>query len=255
MARRDGLVHRGHAHGIGADRPQVSDLGGRFVTGPCQGRVHAVGQPQFDRAASLVGNSTQPRRVHIRHVGKPRAESVVIWSDERIGSHQVDVVVNHHQGALCEEGIDAAGGVGENQGLDAQHAHGADREGDDPGVVPLIGVGAARQRRDGTALDPADDETAFVAGNPGGGPVRQLPVGHRDGGRQRAREIAEARPENNRDCRDVRDLRANHLSRLLDSVVVDHVPRDYSRNPAIVAVMKFASVPANIARRPSRARS
>jgi hypothetical protein len=29
----------------------------------------------------------------------------------------------------------------------------------------------------------------------------------------------------------------------------------YSRNPAIVAVMKFASVPANIARRPSRARS
>src|SRR4029077_13640344 len=51
--------------------------------------------------------------------------------------------------------------------------------------------------------------------------------------------------------RHVANPRPDGVSRRLDLVVVRH----YSRKPAIVAVMKFANVPANIARIPRRARS
>src|SRR5215204_592835 len=81
--------------------------------------------------------------------------------------------------------------------------------------------------------------------------MRQLAVRHRDRVLQRAREIPKAGAEDDREVRDDGDASPDGVGRLLDVVVVGR----HSRNPAIVAVMKLASVPANIARKPSLARS
>ena len=104
----------------------------------------------------------QPRRVDLGHVGKARAEPIVVGADQRIAAGQVDVIVDHHQRALREAGVDAAGGVGEDQRLDAEQPEHADREGHRPQVVPFVDVAAAGQRRDRPAPDRADDQPAFV---------------------------------------------------------------------------------------------
>src|SRR5262245_2830208 len=107
------------------------------------------------------------------------------------------------------------------------------------------------QRGNRPPLDAADDELAFVTDDLRRGPVRQLLVWHLHGVAERVGELAEPRPENDRDLGDTCRLGANRAGRFLDFVVVVH----QRRNPAIVAVMKLASVPANMARRPRRARS
>ena len=85
------------------------------------------------------------------------------------------------------------------------------------------------------------------------GPVRQVAVRHRDPAGEGVGEIAEPRAEDDRDLRDIGHSRANRVGGFPDPIVIrQHL---YSRNPAMLAVMKFASVPANIARSPSRARS
>jgi hypothetical protein len=63
-------------------------------------------------------------------------------------------------------------------------------------------------------------------------------------------KVTQARTENDRGFRG--ELSSESYGGF-DLIVVGH--KSLSRKPAIVAVMKFASVPANIARNPSRARS
>ena len=65
-------------------------------------------------------------------------------ADQRIAAHQVDVIVDHHQRARREAGVDAAGGVGQDQRLDAEQAEHARRERHRPQVVPFVEVRAAR---------------------------------------------------------------------------------------------------------------
>ena len=97
--------------------------------------------------------------------------------------------------------------------------------------------------------------------------MRQVGVRHRR--RASAKLSANSprpEPEHDRHARHLaRRTHANRASRLvllLSSTSIKDIRlrrtramRTHSRKPAIVAVMKFASVPASIARKPSRARS
>src|SRR5262245_54791983 len=107
--------------------------------------------------------------------------------------------------------------------------------------------------------------------------MRERAVGHRDGLTERAGEIAEPSSQDNCNRRRLRHARSHGVGGFFDLIVVVHISdqpqgsktrkrivfsardasclRGYNMKPAIVAVMKFASVPANIARSPSRARS
>src|SRR5439155_26365220 len=109
----------------------------------------------------------------------------------------------------------------------------------------------------------SDDELAVRTDVARYGPVRKVPERHRHRVGERSGEIAEARTKHDSDLRNVADLRSNGVCSFFDLVVIIHREAEpgtsnrvvgYKRNPAIVAVMKFASVPANMARRPSRAR-
>ena len=91
----------------------------------------------------------------------------------------------------------------------------------------------------------------------GHGPVRKLFVRNRHRFAERRGKVAEAGTEHDRHAGHIAHPRLNGFRRVVHFVVVGHAgrPGAHSRKPAIVAVMKLASVPANIARRPSRARS
>ena len=79
--------------------------------------------------------------------GKPEAEPLVVRADQRIAAEQIDVIVDHHQRALGERGVDAAGGVGQHERLHAEPAEHADRKGHGPQIVPFVEVRATRQRQ------------------------------------------------------------------------------------------------------------
>ena len=101
-------------------------------------------------------------------------------ADQRILPGQVDVIVDHHQRALGKAGVHAAGGVGQDQRLDAEQPERADRKGDAARIVPFVEMAAAGQRRDRLAARASDDQLAGVADDPRRRPVRQLAVRHRD---------------------------------------------------------------------------
>jgi len=79
--------------------------------------------------------------------GNRTPKSLVVEADERIAADEVDVVVDDHQRTLQEAGVHTTGRVGQDQGLHAEQAEHADREGDGAEVVALVGVTPTRQRR------------------------------------------------------------------------------------------------------------
>ena len=106
----------------------------------------------------------------------------------------------------------------------------------------------------------ADGEPSFVSDDARRGPMREVGVRKRHRAGERVREVAEARAEDDRHVGRARAL-TDEPSGFLDLIEVIHRTPDlkvgptHNKNPAIVAVTKFASVPASIARRPRRARS
>ena len=86
----------------------------------------------------LSGDAPQTAGVHLAHVRKAHAETLVIRADERIGSKQVDVIVDDHQGTLREAGIDSAGRIREDDLLDAKAPHDTRRKNDRRQVVAFV---------------------------------------------------------------------------------------------------------------------
>ena len=71
------------------------------------------------------------------------------------------MVLDQHQRALREGGVDAAGGVGEDDAGDTPADHRAHAEDGARDVMPLVEMGAAGQRRDPRpGRVRADDELA-----------------------------------------------------------------------------------------------
>ena len=121
VPRDDRFRHGRHADRVGADRPQIADLGGRFVARPEQRDVDAVRQRQVRSPARLVGDAraaapSRPRSCP--ESAAPNRSSLAPTSG--LLPDQVDVIVDHHQRALREAGVHAAGGVGQDQRLDAE---------------------------------------------------------------------------------------------------------------------------------------
>ena len=101
--------------------------------------------------------------------------------------------------ALLVVGVDAAGGVGDDESLAAEEAEDAGGEGDLGEGVALVGVDAALHDGDGNSGDGAEDEVAGVALDGGAGEVGDLGVGDADGILDLGGEVAEAGAEDDAD--------------------------------------------------------
>ncbi len=163
------------------------------------------------------------------------------------------MVLDHHQVAGGERGVDGPGRVRDHERLHPEAAEDPDREDHLLEGVALVEVDAPLHHRDRDAAGAADDERAPVAGDGGGGEVRDLREG--DGHRllEGVGEGPEAGAEDDPDRGRERRARADGGGRLVE-------PREEGRSahssiPARVALMKAARFPASIARRPRRAMS
>jgi len=70
-------------------------------------------------------------------------EPIVVEADQRIVAHQVDVIVDHHQGAARAIRRNAAGGIREDHPRHAQPAERAHRECHGLHVVAFVVMDAA----------------------------------------------------------------------------------------------------------------
>jgi len=170
------------------------------------------------RARRVIGDRPEARGVDLAHVRESRSEAIVIRADERVAAEHVDVVVDDHQRALRERGVDAAGRVRQDEAADAEPRHHARGEHDRREVVPLVIVDAPGQRRNPFAGDGANHQAARMADDGRRRPVRQIRVGRGNRVEQRLRKIAEAGAEDDRRFRKRLAAAADVGGRLVDAL-------------------------------------
>ncbi len=87
------------------------------------------------------------------------------------------MVADEHQVAGLKERIEAAGGIGDDEGLDSQARHHPHRKGHLAQGIAFVGMEAALAEHDLFAGHAAPTEAAGVAGAGGRREMRQLPIG------------------------------------------------------------------------------
>ena len=87
------------------------------------------------------------------------------------------MIFQEHQVADSVVGIDAAGGIGQNHGVDAELFHDADGKGHRLHGVALVEVRPTLLGGDDMALEFADYQVSLVAVHRGGGPAGDFAIG------------------------------------------------------------------------------
>ena len=103
------------------------DFGGRFVIGAGESEVDAFVEFEAEFFPFFGGETAKIGIVGAGHVGKAHAEAVIVRADQRICWLQIDVIAQDDQRAFGVGEIDAAGGVGEDDGFYAHALEDADR--------------------------------------------------------------------------------------------------------------------------------
>ena len=123
--------------------------------------------PRWQTKSLLAGDRECPVAeaavVRRRHIGKPRAKLVVVHADERVAIEQVDVVVDDHDVAAGEVRIQPAGGVRNDQELDAEGIHHANGKRRPLGRVAFVTMEAALHGDDRHAAELAAEQSAAMA--------------------------------------------------------------------------------------------
>ena len=171
----DDLGHGGHADGV-ATQCAIHLIFGRCLEGgTLDAHVDTIDQADALLLGYLAGQFDELVVVGLVHVGEARAGGEVLAA-QRVLREEVDVVGDDHQVANLEGGVHAAGGVADEERLDAQFVHHPDREGDFLHRVALVVVEAALHGHDVNSAQFAEDQHAAVSFNGGHGEVGYLAV-------------------------------------------------------------------------------
>ena len=92
-------------------------------------------------------------------------EAGLVWACGGVGAGEVDVVADADQGSGSPDGVDAAGGVGDDEGLAAEQAEDAGGKGDFGEGATFVEVRAALQDGDWLSGDGTEKEMSGVAGD------------------------------------------------------------------------------------------
>src|SRR5277367_2916613 len=163
VARGQRFRNRGHADQIGSNRTQITNFRGGFVVWTGESRVHAFGGIYAEFFGCGEREFAIGLRVGLGHIWKARAEAVVVGTDERMNALEIEVIADDDERALGELQIDAAGGVGENGGANAEAAEDAHGKRDLLRGVAFVEMDAALHGGDGDVFDFANHQTAGVA--------------------------------------------------------------------------------------------
>ena len=122
-------------------------------------------------------------------------EAGFVGAEGGVGAGEVDVVADRDEGALLVCGVEAAGGVGEDEGLAAEQAEDAGGKRDLRHRVALVGVNAAGHDGDWRVGDGTQNELAGVAFYGALRPVGDFTVGDGGGVLDLSGEVTEAGAE------------------------------------------------------------
>ena len=122
-----------------------------------EGVYVAVAGPNYETPAELLC-------ICADHVREARAELRVVRPAQRVGAHEVDVVVDHHEVARLERGVEAAARVGEDHSPHAPRTQDADRKRDRLHVVALVVMKPSAHDGDILRGERADHELSGVTG-------------------------------------------------------------------------------------------
>ena len=203
----DDLVDGGHADEIGAEGAEGADFGGGLEAGAEDGEIDAFGEEELLAGGLFDGEVAEAEGVGGGHVeealgrGWDDGEARLVGPEGGVGSGEVDVVGDGDDGALCEGGADASGGVGDDEGLRAEETEDAGGEGHLVHAVALVGVDSALHDCDGNAVDVAEDEMAGVALDGGLREVGDVGVGDARGGFDVGGEVAQTGAEDDAESR------------------------------------------------------
>ena len=153
------------------------------------------------------------------HVGKSRSEPVVVDADERVVSHEIDMVVDDHHVATPVEGIHAADGAGDHEQFGPHRLEDANGEGDRLEWISLVHMEATFHGQDRQAFEFTADEAAAVTGGSGAREVGNVVVIDRCLDIDLFDQPAQSRTEDHSGMRRVIPLRANCAACLLNLVV------------------------------------
>ena len=151
MRRRDDLEHSGHTDRIRTERAERADLRRGLELRAVHADVYAASQHRaalFRRRERLFA---QRWRIGERHVREARAERSVIRAGQRALSRQVDMVLDEHEIAHLEAGIDAARGIRDDECAHAELLQHIDRISDLVRRVALVAVQTALHTDDAAA--------------------------------------------------------------------------------------------------------
>src|SRR5437899_6114573 len=176
VARGDNFGNGGHPDQIGADSAEITDFRRRFVTGAGECGVDAF--TEIDPEASSGGERQFAEFfvVGVGHVRETRAEFIGVWSGERVGALQIDVVADDDEASLRELFFDTAGGVSEDYHFHAEAREDPDRESDLVRRVAFVEMHSPLHPGDFDAIHFADDQLSGVAYGRGTREVRNLCV-------------------------------------------------------------------------------
>jgi hypothetical protein len=130
-----------------------------------------------------LARAQQPGIVGPRHVGETGPEFVEVGTAQRVQAghaDQVEVVGDEHDVSRTKGRVQAAGGVGDDQDLDAQHLHHAHREGNLGHRIALVVMSAPLHHRHTLPFQPAHDEPAHVPFHGRGREMGDLAIGNGD---------------------------------------------------------------------------
>ena len=176
--RHHRLGHGGHADDVRALRLVGLDLRRRLVGGAGVVGVDAVHHPQAEPVGAGVEQVGEVLGVDRGHVREALAPVGVVRADERSDAGQVDVVAQDHEVAGAQRGVDAAGGVGEEQRLAAHAPEHLDRQHHRLPARALVPVAAAAPGGDEPAAAAVEHELAGVALHGGSAEAGDVGVGY-----------------------------------------------------------------------------
>ena len=169
------LWYGGHADGIAAYDAVHLIFCGCLEGGALYADIDTV----FDAYLFLLGylrsEFDEGLVVGLVHIGESRTGGEILATEGMLGE-EVDVVGDDHQVAHAEILIHAAGGIADEEGLDAQFVHHADGEGHFLHRVALVEMEAPLHGEDIDATQFAEDEFAFVTFDRRDGKVGYLRV-------------------------------------------------------------------------------
>src|SRR6185369_4770600 len=163
MPRDDRFRNRAHPDCIRTQSSQQMNLSRSFITWTRQRAVNPTSHFYIDRLRFFDHQLLQLRGVNGSHIRKTWSKSLVVWTNQRIHAHQVEMIADHHQRALAQLHVDAARRIREYQRFNTQQTEGAHRKRDFFKRVTFVVMHSPLHRQHRNAIDFPDYESTSVA--------------------------------------------------------------------------------------------